>query len=153
MRFSRRFLTLFLIGAFLLGACNMPINVPAAGSGLPVTQTMQAVATEDRQTLVAAGQVTNTQAITTLSSSGTSMPAETPTPGQAFTSTTTITPTPTLAPITPTGSNPSAHVNKNTNCRSGPSTAFNQLYIAPAGEDLKVVSRTTLSDYVLVEHP
>lgn len=147
MRFSWRLFTLFLIGSFLLAACNMPGNTPAAGSGLQVTQTMQAVATEVRQTLVAAGSGNSAQSTTTPMSSETSMPAETPTPVQS------ATPTLTLVPITPTPSAPMAHVNTNTNCRSGPSTVFDQLYVALAGEDLKVVSRTTISDYVLVENP
>jgi predicted small secreted protein len=138
MCFSWRFITLFLIMSFLLAACNMPGNTPTAGSGLQVTQTMQAVATEVRQTLVAAGSVNSAQPTTTPMSSETSIPAESPTPEQT---------------ATPTISAPSAHVNTNTNCRSGPSTVFDQLYVALAGEDLKVVSRTTISDYVLVENP
>jgi predicted small secreted protein len=138
MRFSWRFFMLLLIGSFLLAACNTP---GSTSSDLQVTQTMQAVATEVRQTLIAAGSVNSAQSTTT------PMSAETPTPEQ------TATPTLTLVPITPTASAPSAHVNTNTNCRSGPSTAFDQLYVALAGEDLKVVSRTTISDYVLVDNP
>ena len=157
MHSSRRFLALFLIGSSILAACNMPGGSQAANSGLQVTQTLQALATEVRQTLQAAAPGEPTKPTQTPMSVATSLPPETPATGPTATSTpsstATDTPTPTAVPATATPSTPNAHVNTNTNCRSGPSTAFNQLYVAVAGEDLKIVSRTTYSDYVLVENP
>ena len=140
MRFFWRFLALFLIGSSLVAACSQAGSSMASNPGLQVTQTMQAVGTQVRQTLQAAAPEKVVQA------TANPMPADTPTPAQAAAL------TPTAAPITPTASTPSAHVNTNTNCRSGPSTAFNQLYVALKGEDLKIVARTSLSDYVLVEN-
>jgi hypothetical protein len=50
-------------------------------------------------------------------------------------------------------SNPTAHIIKNTNCRSGPSTIFPIIFIALEGEEPRIVSNTTISDYVIVEDP
>lgn len=148
MGLTWRFFTMFLIGSTLMAACNLPGNSPVNRTGLEATQTLQALATEVESTLAAAAAGGSAQPANTTLPTGTSLPVETPAPEQIA--------TPTLiSPATPTetSSAPVAHVNTNTNCRSGPSTAFGQLYVAQAGEDLKVVSRTTFTDYVLVENP
>jgi len=44
-------------------------------------------------------------------------------------------------------------MHQNTNCRSGPSTAFPIIFIALAGDNLNIVSGTTLKDYVIIENP
>jgi hypothetical protein len=69
------------------------------------------------------------------------------------------TPSPTLVPDTPTPNPtdipivPYALINQNTNCRSGPGTVFDLLYIALIGDKLPIIRISTLVDYVLIEIP
>lgn len=142
MRLTMRFFTIFLIGSVLMGACNMPGSISASESGLEVTQTLQALSTEVEATLAAAAP---SEPVPPASK-------EAPTETATLEATATTTLTPTVTP-TETPAAPMAHVNTNTNCRSGPSTAFDQLYVAVAGEDLKIAATSTFSDYVLVENP
>jgi hypothetical protein len=71
----------------------------------------------------------------------------------------TATPTVTVVPDTPTPTQsdtpvaPMALINQNTNCRSGPGTVYDLLYIALIGEELPIIRNSTLVDYVLVEIP
>ena len=69
----------------------------------------------------------------------------------------TPTATPELEPSTPvptaTEVEPMALINQNTNCRSGPGTVFDLLYIALIGDKLPIIRISTLVDYVLVEIP
>jgi hypothetical protein len=51
------------------------------------------------------------------------------------------------------GATATALVNENTNCRSGPTTDYSILYVFMSGETAKIVSKTTLEDYVLAEVP
>jgi len=129
---------MMLAGSFLLAACNLPGGPsPTVTPGLQITQTMDALATEVEMTLQALA------------------PSDTPTPS----STPTSTETPPPPPSTPTATSPAiasapiAQVIENTNCRIGPSTAFELRYTALAGERLEIVSRTTLNDYVVVRNP
>lgn len=69
-------------------------------------------------------------------------------------------PTPTLFPDTPSPSptntpdeRPLARIKQNTNCRSGPGTVFEILYIALIDDELPVRGISTLTDYVLTEIP
>jgi len=139
---------MILIGSVLMGACNMPGSASASETGLEVTQALQSLSTEVEATLAAAAPSEP------VPPASTEAPAETATPEAIVTPEATATPTltPSITP-TETPATPMAHVNTNTNCRSGPSTAFDQLYVAVAGEDLKVVATSTFSDYVLVENP
>jgi hypothetical protein len=71
----------------------------------------------------------------------------------------TATPTVTVMPDTPTSTQteppvaPMALIDQNTNCRSGPGTVYDLLYIAMIGEELSIIRNSTLVDYVLVEIP
>ncbi|NIS80770.1 MAG: hypothetical protein GTO14_11305 [Anaerolineales bacterium] len=121
------------------------LTLSACGGGVSAadaTQTVAALATSVQGTVDALGREVGETA---------APGADTPTPSQ--------TPSPTLPPltatITPTStpSVPTAHVNENTHCRSGPGKIFDLRYTAMAGTDLVVVSLSTLTDYVVVEIP
>jgi uncharacterized protein YraI len=141
-------LSLFLFGVFLLSACGGGDSTPTVDIQAVITQTMQAVATEAQSTLEAAVP-TPVPAINTPLPTETPLPTQTPAP--------TETPLPavpeTSTPAAAAASNAIAYVNQSTNCRSGPATTFPLIYTALAGESLKIVSKTTLEDYVIVEVP
>jgi hypothetical protein len=131
--------------AILISACGPTgLLLPGSKPAREATQTMQAVATEAQATLNAASQPTPAEADTATSgppsATATAAPSDTP----AATPTSADTATPTV---------PMAHVNQNTNCRTGPGTIFDLHYTAGAGTDLTIVGRTTLSDYVIVNDP
>lgn len=68
--------------------------------------------------------------------------------------TTTPAPTATLEPtLTPTPELAKAFPDKNTNCRSGPSTDFPVIVSIPAGTEAKIIGRSAGSDYYFVENP
>jgi hypothetical protein len=137
----------FLASTFLLAACGKSTSTPSDTYKQEITQTMQAVATDVQATLEA---VVPTQAPPT----NTPMPTDTPVP--VATMSPTDTPTPILTPITAPiqqSSAPTAHVNKNTNCRSGPANGFGVVFTALKGDDLKVVSSTLANGFVVVENP
>jgi hypothetical protein len=144
-----RNLTIFtLIALLLLVGCNTATPNPTADLGPAITQTFQAVATQVQLTLAA---------IPTpfpLPINNPALPTMTPLPVVTFTPAATGTPTLT-ATITPTPTNavPIAHVNQNTYCRTGPGAYFRSVFIASVGDNLKIVSATTLNSYVIVEDP
>jgi hypothetical protein len=143
-----RLFPFFLAGAFLLAACGTPTSTPSDNLNLEITQTMQAVATNVKATLEAA--------MPTQAPPPTSTPAPTSTPLPVVTLAPTDTPTPILTPAAPPiqqSTAPIAHVNQNTNCRSGPANVFGVVYTAMKGEELKVVSKTVLNGFVVVENP
>ena len=130
-------LNLVVVAAFVLAACNRP-SAPTSTvtPELVITQTMAAVATDVQRTLQALA------------------PSDTPTPTSTPTATQTSLPPSTPTPTAPTiASAPIAQVLENTNCRTGPATAFDLRYTALAGEKLEIVSQTTLNDYVIVRNP
>jgi hypothetical protein len=137
---SLRHAPLFIVIAILVSAsvvlsgCLPPGSLPAENA----TNTAQAEQTRVQQTVDAAisGSAVPPTAPATATEAPSATPAETATP----------------AP-TATSSVPIARVNQNTNCRSGNSTQFDQLYIALAGSELTITGRTTDPAYVLVENP
>jgi hypothetical protein len=136
--------------SLLLAACNTINPTPSAAIQAQITQTMQAVATDIQSTLQAAAPTAAPPTNPPLPTA-TLPPTATPAPTQA------PAPTKTPAPVISTPTNlPSvltAHITANTNCRSGPSALFPSVFTALKGEDLKIVSKTTLGDYVIVENP
>jgi hypothetical protein len=84
--------------------------------------------------LLACGSATETAP--TREPTATFEPSSTPQP--------TLTPTPELAKAFP---------DKNTNCRSGPSTDFPVQVSIPAGTEARVLGRNSSSDYFYVENP
>ncbi len=145
-----RLFSFLLAGSFLLAACGAtPTAVPSPGPLLEITQTMQALATNVQATLNAAAPTAMPQPTNTQVPTSTNLPTATQAPTQPP-------PAPTSPPVTTPIEAPSAasaHVNKNTNCRSGPSTDFPTSYTAMAGTDLTIVSKTPLDNYVVVENP
>jgi hypothetical protein len=75
-------------------------------------------------------------------------PSETPTQ----TTTPTITETPTITP-TFTPEIPKARVTRNTNCRTGPGTEYDIVYILLVGEEAEIIARSSIQNYVIVEVP
>ena len=142
-----------LAGSLLLIGCNLATPQPTVDMGPAITQTFQAVATQVQMTMMAAIPVstpvpasTATPAVkpTEAPPTPTSPPVATATAQPTLTA--TITPSP--VPVVPT-----VHMNENTYCRVGPGTVFASIFIAMAGQDLPIVSSTTLSDYVVVSVP
>lgn len=142
-----RFRSAALLGlsAILISACGPAgLLLPGSKPAREATQTMQAVATEAQATLNAASQPTPADAGTATSAPPQASATPAPTDTPAATATPADTATPTI---------PMAHVNQNTNCRTGPGTVYDLRYTAGAGSNLTIVGRTTISDYVIVNDP
>jgi hypothetical protein len=129
----------------LISACRSTSASPAADFQAQVTQTMQALATSVQATLQAA---VPTAALPT----STPLPTETQAPTQTPAATDTPVPENT-ATTQPTASAPTARINIDTNCRSGPGTLYSIIFTALKDSDVKIVSNTTVSDYVIAENP
>lgn len=69
-------------------------------------------------------------------------PSQTPT----FTETPTVTPT-----FTP--SVPIARVSRNTNCRTGPGTEYDLVYIFMVGDEAEIIARSSVPNYVIIKVP
>ncbi len=157
-----RLFSFLLIGTLLLSACSFNSATPSVDVQQQITQTMQAVATSAQATLQAA-----------VPTAGVAQPSNTPVPPN--TEAPTQTPVPTALPATTEPPAPSAtpaasteapvntpigpatgataHLNRGTNCRSGPSTAYSILFTGLSGADLNIVSQTSIDSYVIVENP
>jgi uncharacterized protein YgiM (DUF1202 family) len=129
-----------IIASLLLTACTSPNPAPA-------TETQQAI--QPTQALPTTAPPTSTQQPTE-----TPLPTETLSPTQPPSPTETPTPAATLV-NTPANvlTGPTAHVNENTNCRSGPSSDYPAIVVILSGQDVKIVSKTTLDSYLIVEDP
>ncbi len=146
-RFFNLLLFILITTSLLLTACSSPNPAHATETQTQVIQPTQTVA--------ATAPSTNTPALT-----ATPPPTNTPLPTQAFTPTQppAATATPTTAATlanTPTAvpASPTALVKENTNCRSGPSADYPLVVVFLSGESVKIVSKTTMDSYVLVEDP
>jgi hypothetical protein len=146
-RFIDLLLFCLLAVSLLLTACSSPTTAPPADTPTQVTQPTQAVP--------ATAAPTNTSAPT-----ATELPTSTPLPTKANTPTqlpvASATPTVvgTLANTSTTvPSGQTAQVNANTNCRSGPSAEYPLIVTFLTGETAKIVSKTTLNDYLIVGAP
>ena len=140
-RFLYKLLPIFAAGLILLSACSTSEVTPDLLVQEQITQTLQAVATEVQMTLQAvvppAVPMTNTPFPTnTPLPTATSVPTETPAPSE------TSIPIPVVA-----------HIMTSTNCRSGPTEVYPVVFVASKGVDVKIVSGTSLNDYVIVENP
>jgi len=138
---------LFLAAALipLLAACGQPVPTsPATAQPVPLeTQVAAAVAETMAVQTVIAKAVAGTL---------TAMPTATLIP----TSTATPVPITSLAPtdtFTPSPSVPTAKVTITTNCRRGPTTAYDVLGILNAGESAQVVGRSLLTDTMIIRLP
>ena len=130
-----------IIASLLLTACTSPNPAPA-------TETQQK-AIQPTQALPTTAPPTSTQ-----------QPTETPLPTETLSPTQPPSPTETPIPAatlvnTPANvlTGPTAHVNENTNCRSGPSSDYPVIVVILSGQDVKIVSKTTMDSYLIVEDP
>jgi hypothetical protein len=105
---------------------------------------------EPLQTQVARVVVSTLAAYTVQAVGMTATRAAMPTSTPDFTFTPSLTPTATL---TPTPSVPMVRVSATSNCRTGPTTAYNQLGVFHVGETAQVVGRSIYSDTWIVQLP
>jgi len=138
---------LFLVAALipLLAACGQPVATsPTTGQSVPLeTQVAAAIAATMAEQTVIANAVAGTL---------TALPTDT----LAFTYTATPVLTASLPPtdtLTPSPAVPMAKVTITTNCRSGPTTAYDVLGILIAGESAQVVGRSLLTDTMIIRLP
>ena len=139
-------LAFLVASAMLLSACKTSAAAPTVDLQAQITQTMQALATDVQATLQAAVP-------TAAPPTNTPLPTDTPLPTETPAPTATPEIAATSEPTTAPAINAVARMVKNTNCRSGPSTAFPMVFIALQGESLKILSGTTVDKYVIVENP
>jgi hypothetical protein len=125
-----------ILGALLIAAlaCNLPIQSRAVGEidqdeSIELTVAAEVEAGEEHPVI--------------------QPPPETEAPP---TQTPTITETPTVTP-TFTPSIPMASVSQNTNCRTGPGTEYDLVYIFMVGDEAEIVARSSVPNYVIVEVP
>jgi hypothetical protein len=152
-RIIYKILFTLVIASLTLTACSSPTTIAPSNTPAQATVTIAPSAT--------ALLPTNTPIPTnTASPTVPPAPTNTPLPTEALTpiQAPNATSTPGTAAVSPTSPPSSAGasaalVNENTNCRSGPSADYTLIYTFLAGQTAKVVSRTTLDDYLLVENP
>jgi len=130
-------LPVLTLGLALL-ACNFP-QLAGPQVDEAATETLVALASQIAPTLEPL-EATPTQAARVQTES----PAATDTPSPSSTPTITPTDTPSI---------PIARLSQNTNCRSGPGTIYDIEYIAMAGEDLTIIARSSVPNYVIIEIP
>jgi hypothetical protein len=134
---------LVLAGLVFASACSLPGQQPAAGGTVPV----QNLPIETQVAVMVAGTLT---AQADLAEAQTATQAALATNTPTFTPTLTLTPTPTYT-LTP--STPMVTVSVNTNCRTGPTTAYDILGVMLVGQQAVVVGRSTLSDTMVIQLP
>lgn len=147
-----RLITGLIITVVLLTACSNPTLAPTS---------TQPQASPSAELLPTTAVPTNTEVPTatqpptsTAAATATPIPTEIASPTQQ--SLPTNTPEASIStpvPQTGAGSSTTATINENTNCRSGPSADYTVITVFMSGETAKIVSKTTLDDYVLVEDP
>ena len=147
--FMKKFLaSIALTSLVFISACNLPGGQPA----ITKTPPAPAVPIETQVALgvaaTAAAQTELANAVaSTLAALATNTPEHTFTP--SFTATSSFTPTPT---VTLTPSVPMVSVSVETNCRSGPGTAYDSLGILSVGKNAEVVGRGA-GDYWIIKLP
>ncbi len=124
-----------------LSACNLPVG-PALGNGLGQDPTSAV------QTQVAAIVASTAAAQTNVAILAQSTLAALATNTPEFTFTPSLTPT---ATFTNTPAAPMVSVSVQTNCRSGPGTAYDALGFLNVGEIAQVVGRNFYSDYWIIK--
>jgi hypothetical protein len=136
-----------IAASLLLTACSNPKPAPAIETQTPESQPTQVAPTTAPPTNIPLPTATQLP-------TNTPIPTEATTQTQALAATATPTTVPTLAntPTTVPGS-PTAIINENTNCRTGPSADYDLAVTFLSGESAKIVSNTTVDGYVLVEDP
>ena len=127
-----------LLTAFTLLFAMLACNLPSAGTQVAVQDDDGAVeATVAASLATAADQVQAEDPPVAAPS-----PSQTPTPSE----------TPTVTP-TSTRSIPMVRVSQNTNCRSGPGTVYDLIYIFMVGDEAEIIARSSAPNYVIIEVP
>jgi hypothetical protein len=146
-KFANVILFAFITASLVLAACSSPSPAPTTEEPTQVVQPTQALPTTVPPTSTPA-------ATATLPPTSTPLPTKASTPTQPPSATETPTPatTPVNTPPSVSGS-PTALINENTNCRTGPSADYGLVVTFLSGESAKIVSQTTDDSYVLVEDP
>ena len=134
MRKLTPFLLIIFTLLFATLACNFPSLRKQAAAPDSAESVQERVSTE-----VAAG-ATQPQIQTT--------PPTKPPPSQTPTPTETPTVTPTFTP-----SIPIARVSQNTNCRTGPGTEYDLVYIFMAGDEAEIIARSSVPNYIIIKIP
>ena len=142
--FRKKFPVMIILACLVfVSACSLPGGQPAAAGTPPVAnlpiETQVALMVE--ATLTAQANLDNAMTATR-AAQATDTPAFTPTPTLSPTQTFTLTP-----------SVPMVTVSVNTNCRTGPTTAYAILGVLKVGEQAQVVGRSTLSDTMIIRLP
>lgn len=134
MRKLTPFLSLIMMLLFAALACNMP-SLREEALTPETTESVE----QTRLAEVAAGADESQ--------------AQAPAPAEATPSQTpTVTNTPTVTP-TFTPSIPIARVSQNTNCRTGPGTEYDLVYIFMVGDEAEIVARSSVPNYVIIKVP
>jgi hypothetical protein len=140
----KKILSIFA-SSFLIftSGCNLPETIPVIGGNnedpVIAAQTQVAIivaSTYAAQTALAFSVNSTLQALATFTPVNTSTPSLTPTA--------TFTVTPTV---------PMVSVSVQTNCRSGPGTAYDKIGIVNVGQTAEVVGRSMYNDYWIIKLP
>jgi hypothetical protein len=127
-----------LLTAFTLFFATLACNLPSAGMQVAVQDDDGAV-----EATVAVGVATVADQIQTEEPPVAELPpSQTPTPSE----------TPTVTP-TSTSSVPMARVSQNTNCRSGPGTVYDLVYVFMIGDEAEIIARSSAPNYVIIDVP
>jgi len=127
-----------LLTAFTLLFATLACNLPSADTQVAVQDDDGAV-----EATVAVGVATVADQIQTEEPPVAELPpSQTPTPSE----------TPTVTP-TSTSSVPMARVSQNTNCRSGPGTVYDLVYVFMIGDEAEIIARSSAPNYVIIEVP
>ncbi len=161
--FKLKRIYLILIAILLLSACFPAKTTTSVNLQDQINQTMQAVATDVQSTLKAAEPVSapatraplptyTAQPTYTPYPTQVPLPTATPVPPQAL-APAAVTATATSQPVVVSATGVIAHMLANVNCRTGTSEAFPVVFVALAGSDVSVASKTASGDYLLVQDP
>jgi hypothetical protein len=140
--------TLSVTMLLFLASCSLVVGTPVGGNtGEPTIDPQAQVAQ-----IVAATMAAQTQIALSVQQTLAALITDTPPPSS--TSQFTYTPLPTYTPqATSTSGTPMVSVSVQTNCRSGPGTAYDILGVLPVGQSAEVVGRSVYSDNWIIKLP
>ena len=154
MTWKQIVLTLSVTMLLFLSSCSLVMGTPVSGNTAgptvdPQTQVAQAVA---------ATMAEHTQVALSVQQTIAALVTDTPRP--SFTSQFTYTPLPTYTlqstytpQATSTSGTPKVSVSVETNCRSGPGTAYDILGVLPVGQSADVIGRSAFDDSWIIKLP
>jgi hypothetical protein len=128
--FNKKLFPVFIVLLAASLACSLPAGSPPAVAAEPETSVTSQVLVEVPVT------------------GATETPTSVPSPTATF----TVTPTATIT-LTPTSSVPMVSVSENTNCRTGPSVAYDLVGALLIGQQAVVVGKYTVGNYWIINNP